>query len=368
MQPQPARQENKLIFLALIGIAIVVVIYFFGKLPLEGTNFGVDWRVFYEGSKNGIPNYDRVGGGFYNPPWVLPFLLPLGFLSFSASWGLICLFTMGVLIASVPAMRNRALWMIAIFLLITSRPAMRHFADGNLEGFCIAGLLIILYSFPKQDARLMAVGIILATIKPQETWLLVGILGVLLLLNWPVSKWRMVALSVLVVVGLTMLWQGLPWLKALRDNPANSQVDISLLATLRALGLEQWYIVLWVAILIPTFYLAFLDRRSLNTHKVGLLVAASMLLAPYSSGISLVTIVALGAIPLFATNPILALGLIIVANIPYLPLPEWVDYGRPYSTLVAFSVWGAMCWTVYRDVKLRTHLESPQPKPLSHQR
>src|SRR5689334_16027220 len=125
-----------------IVLACALVISFFERWPIENTSLALDWHNLYGGLQGGVVRYDT---GMFIAPWSVPALLPLGFLSFRASWGMITFFTLAVLVVSVPRSRVGWIRIVSVLFLLTSFPTLRQIADGNFEGVIIAGALLIVY-------------------------------------------------------------------------------------------------------------------------------------------------------------------------------------------------------------------------------
>src|SRR5438105_4539503 len=88
------------VFLVLAG---AVVVSFFERWPIENTSLALDWGSLYGGIQGGVVRYDT---GMFIAPWSVPAILPLGWLSFRASWGMIAFVTLAVLLVSVPYNRR----------------------------------------------------------------------------------------------------------------------------------------------------------------------------------------------------------------------------------------------------------------------
>ncbi len=305
----------------------------------------------------------RYGTGVYNPPWSLLPLLGLGLLPFRASWGLITLATLGTLVASVPRTWGHKVGWLSAFLLITSYPALRHVADGNLEGLVIAGILLVLTGYRAVSPWALAAGALLATAKIQETWFLVAALAVCTIRTWPPRRWVASGLVVAVVVVPCMLWLGRDWLIALTGMPQRGSImDSSLSATLSRLGLPLWLRVsLWAGVFVATLRVVLTGRCSVSREKAGLLVAAGLLLSPYSAGNSFLTVLAIGIIPLAQSRPRVGAVLIGLTNLPYLALaaPDvWFWWSATYWTALLVLTWVVFAWHVQRPESRRAESDT----------
>jgi hypothetical protein len=324
-----------------------LIVWFFEQWPIEKTTLALDWISLYAGVKDGVLRYTE---GVRSPPWSVIVLLPLGFLSFRASWGLISLYTLLVTVLSVPLTRPRWKTWLAIFLLITSFPSLRHLVDGNLEGLVIGGALLLLAGLERRQPLLTAAGLLLVTVKPQEVWMWMIVLAVELWRTWSRRAfWQMGGLVAFMVV-VTLAWKGLEWWPSMADSPYRGTIiDISLLAASDRLGWPVWVKALAAALLGGvTLGIALRAAPAPFREKATFLVAASMLLSPYTAGNSFLTIVGLGVIPLFLARPPLGLALLVLTNLPYFADKNWLFNCQSYYwtvlLLIVWAGWGGRLW------------------------
>lgn len=354
------------VFLA-VGLCAVVAAVFaaaFERLPIENTSLALDWRVFYQGIQGGRLTYHLY---LHNPPWSLLVLLPLGRLTFQASWGILSFLTLLVLVASVPPSRLR-IWAVSVLAVTLSFPAIRHFADGNLEGEVIAGILLLLASYPSKNGWLWIGGLLLATAKIQEAWLFLLVLGLAVVRHWPPRRWAYPTLAAAVVAGGSVWLYGRDWFSMMWNIPAkNTVVNMSLTATLSRLHVAPVANgLVWVALAALTLWTSTRDTSTISREKAGLLIVASLLLAPYSAANNYLTVLAIGIIPLFQASPWLGLSLLAAVNVPY--LAPWV--GKPtwlyseYWTGVCVVSWLALSWCLIRRRRTQDALQVPAPSPV----
>jgi hypothetical protein len=290
----------------------------------------------------------------FTPPWGVLFLLPFGFLSFRDSWGIISLVTLIFLVVSVPRLSNKKLDVMGTVLLILSFPALRNLADGNLEGLVVGGIILMLLGYNSSNPLVLSLGVLLATVKFQETWLLCLVVFCLIWRRWPTSHQGLVFTIIGVTVIFSVLLWGRDWVKAFILNTPNmgglssamgrgTLIDITASAALGRLGLPLWFIsVTWIFLLGITLWLLRHHPPALliSWEYAAFLVAASMLLAPYVSGNSFLTIVAIGIIPLLRRNRFAAIALIILAYLPYLMSKNTLYYYQSYYwSFLLFVVW-----------------------------
>ncbi|MFW5772768.1 MAG: glycosyltransferase 87 family protein, partial [Phototrophicaceae bacterium] len=286
-------------FLALaLLLTGTVFVLFFRSLPIEGTSLGID-RIFW--AFDGGDIFYQGHDGLRNPPWSVLILIPTGFMDDRTAWGLLVFFTLAVQITSVPHTAHRWRYWLATLLVVVSFPSLRNIADANLEGLIVAGGVLAVAGYRLRHPWILAAGILLVTAKPQASILLVLVLGVYVLQTWPRRLWLKTGVLVLAVVIPTLIWRGQEWLAAVRGTyQAGSIIDVSLSAALdRIGGVPVWLIVaVQIAFALATLVIAWRADRSLSREKAGMLVAAGLLLAPYAAGNSVVSVLAIGMIPL----------------------------------------------------------------------
>jgi hypothetical protein len=284
---------------------------------------------------------------------------PLGWLPFRASWGMLTLLTLGVLVASVPAAGGKRQRWLGILLLVTSYPALRHIADGNFEGLVIGGLLLAVYGYERQKIWPLGVGLLLATAKVQEAWVLSLVLGVYLLRTWPVRRLAGLAGLLALVTLPTLLWLGRDWITgATSILERGSIVDSSLMATLGRLGLPGWSTAAcWLILAALIVLFAWRSGPTFTRQKAAALVAASLLLAPYAAGNSYLTVLAVGIIPLVIAGNPLALVLMVLVDLPYLANHDLIYYWSATYWTALLLVWiGVAAYQSWNERRV-----SPQP-------
>lgn len=324
---------------------------FFENLDTAGTSLGID-RIFWAFRDWDI--YYNIDEGLRNPPWsVLP-LIPLGQISTNSAWGLLVYFTVAVLVASVPRVKPDWLYWLSVLLVVTAFPSLRNIADANLEGLVIAGGLLVVSGYRRQNPYVLALGVLLVTAKPQASSLLMLVLAVYVLATWPRDQWLKAGGLVALVVVPTMLWRGGDWLKAVQGTyQAGSIIDISLSAALDRTGVVPGVVTLVAvaAILLVTLWMVWRTRHDLPREKAGMLIAAALLIAPYAAGNSVINVMAIGIIPLFIASPVIGVVLIAMIDFPYLWSSSMrVDYESFWFTIILLLFWGIANWRLYRQM------------------
>lgn len=348
---KPEKQLPRSVEYIIFGVAVVfsaiLMMIFFMWLPIEGTTLGVD--LLMTAFDGGRLYYAEIFG-LLNPPWsVLP-LIPFGFLPDKAGWGLLTFCLIAVLLLSVPRTEKRWLFWLQAVLLITAFPTLRIIADAQLDVLVIGGLLLVYYAYREQNPILLAIGVLLATAKPQSVHITMLVLGVYLIQAWPVRKWFTFGVITIVVVGLTMLWKGREWLIAVSNFQfTNTLIDISLSGALNRLGAPNIVLViLWVAILVICLWLVWRGNREMSREKLALLTTTSMLLAAYQGGNGILVPFAIGIMPLFSKRPYFAVLIIVLIDVGYLiNRPSFINIFSYYFTLVLILMWLGLVWHVY---------------------
>lgn len=292
---------------------------FFARLPVEGTTLAMDWKGLWACLRSGV-HYDGIS--LRNPPWSIFYLYPLARLPMQAAWGVAMYLTVVVLVVSVPQAHPRWRTWLGVLLLTASFPSLRHMADGNFEGVMIGGLLLALYGYRQAHIPTLAAGLLLSTAKPQEVLLFLPVLGVYMLMTLPRRALTQTVAICLLFVIPGLLWRGEEWwtvgMMVMPDR--GSDMDISLMAALDRLGLGAPLLkaALTGAIGALALIITWISRPHLSRELAGMLVAASLLIAPYSAGNSVLVVLAIGIIPLFQRRAGLGLALIALYNVPFL--------------------------------------------------
>jgi len=171
--------------------------------------------------------------------------------------------------------------------------------------------------------------------------------------TWPRRAWLRTALTVLAVVALTMLWRGEEWIATVfgvnYQRYTGAIIDISIAAALDRLGgvPETVSGLVRAAIVGVTLYIAWRGQRTLSREKAGLLIAASLLAAPYAAGNSVLALLALGIIPLFQSQPLIGGAFIALIDLPFLFTSQMLRLQAYYWTAVVLLAWATLAWRVH---------------------
>ncbi|MFW5772936.1 MAG: hypothetical protein ACOCZH_06380, partial [Phototrophicaceae bacterium] len=80
-----------------------------------------------------------------------------------------------------------------------------------------------------------------------------------------------------------------------------------------------------------------------------MLVAAGLLLAPYAAGNSVVSVLAIGMIPLFVAAPLTGGVLLLMVNLPFLFVGAddiMYNYQSYWWTVCLLAAWGVFNWRI----------------------
>jgi hypothetical protein len=130
----------------------------------------------------------------------------------------------------------------------------------------------------------------------------------------------------------------------------SSMIDVSLIASFKRFSLPSIMAgVLGLAILGITLLVMARNPISETVLLPGMLIAASLLLAPYAAANSVLSLVAIGVIPLFQSRVLLGSILILMVNVPFLFSREMLfSIQASYWTVLIVLIWAILhciVWT-----------------------
>ena len=352
----PAKQYLEIGLLAASFLLVVGgLTIFFQMLPIENTTLAMDWKTEWGAMRGGNLHYQPAEGVRF-PPWSLLPFLPLGLLPMKTAWGILAGISIYLVAASVPRIQPTRVYLVSVLLAVTSFASIRNIVDGNFEAVVVAGVALLIYAYRNENIALLALGLIVATIKIQVVTLLILILLVYILFAWQKWKWLKAGVLTGAVILPSLIWRGKDWYIAVfganYDKYTNSIIDISLSAALTRLevippGFISLALILILAI---TIAVAWKTRPSLSHDKAGFFIAASLLLAPYAAGNSVLSLLVIGIIPLFQTRPWLVGSLLVFFNLPYFWTTEFLyNYQAYYWTSLVFITWVILTWRLTRN-------------------
>lgn len=339
---RPARLALLAALIVALIVTALVLIERLERYDLRASPLAYDWEILWDATEGGHVRWDA---GMFSPPWAVIFVLPLSWLSLNTSWAIMTLLSLAALVLSVPRYAHWQHHLLGVALLFTSYSYRRYFVDINYEAISILAILALLLAYQRRWPVVFAVAGMISTIKPQITFLLVLAVGVYVLQVMP----RAFTLQVITVVGavvvLSVLWAGKPWLDTLTTRPFD--YGISLAVTGEQIGVpEAWLRAAQALIIAVTLAVAYAGNRELSRPKAGMLIAGSLLSAPFSNLHSMLPLLAIGVVPLALERPKVGLWLVLLFNVNYLDvfgLTNWFDmytgYGRELWTGVLVATW-----------------------------
>lgn len=217
---------------------------------------------------------------YSNPPWALVLLLPLGVFSPDVGRGLLLAVT---LVVMAWVMHDYRRFPVSYPLAVISLPFFAVLWVGQVEVFALVGAMIAYRAVFRRSAWLMAAGLLLLTIKPQETFLIVLLLLAGSIRQWSIRDWIKIAGMFIVVALMTSLLLGFGWLDRILSGPAYASgwQNFSVWQLSRSVPRVS-VIGLWLLIAIGTVW----ALRRAGLSRLGLAIAAvgSNLLSPYLTG------------------------------------------------------------------------------------
>jgi hypothetical protein len=289
--------------------------------------------------------------GFRNPPWTVLLLLPFALLPTQLGAGLVRLLTVGgVMAASYTLARGRRGRVVGGLLALFSFPMLNALYRVQLVGFVILGAMLGHIALRRRSPLLLLAALLLVTVKPQISALLVVVWLWSALRYWPVhARWYVIACCVgwiIVVLVLFGVRWPLDWLTASRYWRQGNDVALvsSSWRASAGLGLPSWTPLLLALGLGLVGAPAVIRQRGQLPLTAGWAVALSMLVFPYQhpyDGLALLAL-ALPACAEIATPLAVLVYLLSFSQMLYLlGLPEWTGALLPVATALILT---GLCW------------------------
>ncbi|WP_119068662.1 hypothetical protein [Aggregatilinea lenta] len=346
-----ARLTLLVIFGAAIGAISLRFIDMTHALDLRASPLAYDWEILWDATRGGHVQWDA---GMFSPPWAIIFILPLSHLSLNTSWAIMTLLGATAVAVSVPRYREWQWQLIGILLVGSSYSYRRYFIDTNYEAIAILAVLAVLVAYRQRWPVLFALAGLICTIKPQITFLLVLVVAFYSYQAAPRRFFAQVSMIVGAVVLLSTLWAGKPWLDTLATRPFD--YGISLAVTGSKLGAPALALhAAQVLIVGVTLAVAYLGNRKLSRAKAGMLIAASLLSAPFSNLHSALVLLAIAVVPLALERPRIGIWLVLLFNVNYVDYFHLTDnffdmhagYGQVLWTSILAASWITLTALVY---------------------
>lgn len=338
------------VLIALLGAGIVWYV-------LTGPLFAVDFNhVFYPVTRAWLTGdarlYTPSTAGFYHPPWTVLGLAPLSLLPYRPALAVLILLTLAALVIAVIVTDydpHRRPWSLALTLF--NLHTYDLLARGQIEVFAFVGLALGWIAYRNRQPWRLGLALVLLSVNAPNTLLLLALLWWMM---WRQGGWRdglrsalpllATGLGSLLVFGL---WP-LRWVVQMRAYQPQQVWLTTIWRAAEQLGISP--LVPWIvagAVLVVTVLawkrLPAPGDVHADRQRLLLILAATLLVTPYSLSYRLVALLVL-ALPYFiAHQPLIAVGLYGLTFTPLLRIwigPEnaWVDLALVLAVYVAVVV------------------------------
>ena len=262
---------------SLIGAGVFLAALIFSRILAPAYDFH---GVYYPAIRDlGTGHFSyATSPGYLNPPWALLMLAPLGLLNVDVARAALIAVTVATMYWD---MRDYRRFKFSFPLAVLSLPMLAVVWLGQLEVFALAGALLGYRAVQRQRALELSLALLLLSIKPQETWIIMVWLLVISARQWSPVDWAKIILPVTIIAMMTSLWLGTHWIMRFLGAPQEYagqwqnfsawQVGASLPAGLR--------VTLWLGGAAITAWA--LRKAGLNRTGLGLAAVSSNLLSPY---------------------------------------------------------------------------------------
>jgi hypothetical protein len=256
-----------------IGISLGLLI----MLP-RVPNHETDWEISYAAAAldwyHGTHEPWLQHRTFFNPPFVLPMILPLALLGKTVGYSLLVVLMLGCMYVSARILGGSPLW------LVLSYPGIWMLAYGQLEPLICLGIALGWYALRLQKYGWLSLAYLLLAIKPQ-----VGLAPALLFFVWT-PNWRL-RLQSCWLVALVIGWTFVNWGMWPLSFVSRISVEGRGLSVIN--GVSLWPIIgpFALALFVPAIHLP-VERKT----RLLLVMAANALSFPYSPAYSLLSLLA----------------------------------------------------------------------------
>jgi hypothetical protein len=343
------------------------------RLPAFASEvFGYDWRVISDPVRGGRwPDYGATDA--FNPPWTMIGLMPLAALPLRAGWAVLAtlsltvFFASGLVLARGMGRSPRASLGLGL-LAVLSFWSLRNLADGNLEALTVAGLLLAGYALRKGSPWALAGALLLLTGKYQAALFVVPALVAHIARHWPRQRVLMALGIAAAVIAPSLLAFGADWLATVAPggtlstsvNRIGSNISLTALSVVPVLaGGVRWLLAAVVAATsVWVFWPAVRDPGTPTPWALagGGLLAASLLVVPYTGLLSLAALTAVAIVPILLRSWPLGVVLVVWANAPWLTAfapgsTGQFEWSEPFQMGLVIATWAAACWLFRREVR-----------------
>ena len=174
----------------------VLTVIFFLRIPIAGTTLALDWI----GIRAGVTGWNLAYGAesaLRIPPWSALLLVPMGMLPVQAGWGVVAFLTLAIVTLSLPWNRlKRGGIPVVCFLARPWLPGRTHDRRRQHRVPDPCGFVLLEVGILRRQPLFLALGVLLAATKVQETWILLIAHPLLLGRVGPAKCWRQPVLRV----------------------------------------------------------------------------------------------------------------------------------------------------------------------------
>jgi hypothetical protein len=281
-------RNQKIIF---FSITVIALFLFFATVwPLTADYSYVFWPVVRSFIEGDTKLYDEFSRGFFNAPWAIFILLPIGYLPVKYGQALLITIQLIGLVLAVDHFtekRNNKMDLLIIFLALANIHTFGLLASGNLDGLLVIGILASWMGAKDNKPILFGTGLWLLSIKPINILFAIPVL-VKKIWGWSMKD-KLLSLGPLIVtILISFPVFGLNWInryfEAMSSVPPNIKPQTSLWRLLSFLGI-QTDLALWIFCFAGIIFLIFLLRsKQVEENMLHLGLSSNLVFSPYALG------------------------------------------------------------------------------------
>lgn len=291
MSGVPSRSKTFSNVLALLLLCTVILSFI--VVMAKVWPIGVDYYfTFYPVTKKLLTGetslYDTQTLGFYNAPWVLLFFAPLTALSLRPGQALFLTGTLGLLVGSVPLLRERRAFPVhAVLFALLNLHTFDVLIRVQVDGFVPFGVALGWWAIHQRRPWLLSLAFWLMAIKPINV-VLVAAIYLVAIRHWSRSEQaRVLALpGFSLLVSFVVLGADWPlrYIEAYRlDPPDRAYLTLTLWRIARSIHFPFWpLIVLAGGCVALTLLLAW--RVGLHPWTLSIALTTNLVFAQYATG------------------------------------------------------------------------------------
>ncbi|MGQ9848905.1 MAG: glycosyltransferase 87 family protein [Aggregatilineaceae bacterium] len=287
--PSRSKTFSNVLALLLLGTVILSFIVVMAKVWPIGVDY---YFTFYPVTKKLLTGetslYDTQTLGFYNAPWVLLFFAPLTALSLRLGQALFLTGTLGLLVGSVPLLRERRAFPVhAVLFALLNLHTFDVLIRVQVDGFVPFGVALGWWAIHQRRPWLLSLAFWLMAIKPINV-VLVAAIYLVAIRHWSRSEQaRVLALpGFSLLVSFVVLGADWPlrYIEAYRlDPPDRAYLTLTLWRIARSIHFPFWpLIVLAGGCVALTLRLAW--RVGLHQWTLSIALATNLVFAQYATG------------------------------------------------------------------------------------